>query len=69
MVKGLDNWITTCRIEQPGIDPQIVIEARNGRLFLLLGNFNCTQARQLADLINKTCDDAEGMFANQEIRK
>ena len=61
MIKGLDNWTTVCRIEQPGIDPQIIIEARNGRLFVLLGNFNTTQARELAGLIIKTCDEAEGL--------
>ena len=59
-VKGLDNWVTTCRIEQPGIDPQIIIEARNGSLFVLLGNFNLHQARALAGLINQTCNEAEG---------
>lgn len=66
MIKGLDNWTTACRIEQPGIDPQIIIEAKNGSLFVLLGNFNCHQARALADLINQTCDEAEGQLANQE---
>lgn len=66
MIKGLDNWTTACRIEQPGIDPQIIIEAKNGSLFVLLGNFNLSQARALADLINQTCDEAEGQFANKE---
>lgn len=60
-IKGLDNWTTVCRTEQPGIDPQIIIEARNGSLFVLLGNFNTTQARALAGLIIKTCDEAEGL--------
>ena len=63
MVKGLDNWLTDCRIEQPGIDPQIIIEASHSSLFVRLGNFNVPQARQLAALINQTCDEAEGQFA------
>lgn len=61
MIKGLDNWLTGCRIENPGIDPQIILEASSGSLFVRLGNFNTRQARALADLINKTCDKAEGI--------
>lgn len=60
MIKGLDNWITNCRVENPGIDPQIILEASSGSLFVRLGNFNLHQARALAELIVKTCDDAEG---------
>lgn len=60
MIKGLDNWITDCRIENPGIDPQIILEASSGSLFVRLGNFNTWQARALAELIVKTCDHAEG---------
>ena len=60
MVKGLDNWITRCRIENPGIDPQIILEASSGSIFVRLGNFNLYQARELAVLINETCDSAEG---------
>jgi hypothetical protein len=67
MVKGLDNWTTDVLIENPGIDPQIIIEAKSpGSLFVRLGNFNTRQARQLADLINQTCDEAEGRFAHKE---
>lgn len=62
MVKGLDNWVTSCRIENPGIDPQIILEASSGSLFVRLGNFNLHQARALAVLINKTCDNAEGII-------
>lgn len=61
MIKGLDNWITDCRIENPGIDPQIILEASSGSLFVRLGNFNTSQARELARLINTTCDKAEGI--------
>lgn len=61
MIKGLDNWITECRIENPGIDPQIILEASSGSLFVRLGNFNTWQARALAELIVKTCDHAEGI--------
>lgn len=61
MIKGLDNWLTDCRIENPGIDPQIILEASSGSLFVRLGNFNLHQARALAVLINKTCDNAEGI--------
>lgn len=59
MIKGLDNWNTDCRIENHGIDPQIIIEASRRSLFVRLCNFNMRQARELADLINKTCDEAE----------
>lgn len=70
MIKGLDNWHTGCRIENTGIDPQIIIEASRCSLFVRLGNFNLPQARALADLINKTCDEAESQFAaNKEARK
>jgi hypothetical protein len=59
MVKGLDGFITTCRIENPGIDPQIILEARHGSLFVLLGNWNTTQARAVAQQIIDICDVAE----------
>lgn len=62
MIKGLDNWITECRIENPGIDPQIIVEASHGTLFVRLGNFNTRQARGLASLIAATCDAAEGVL-------
>jgi hypothetical protein len=61
VIKGLDNWMTDCRIENPGIDPQIILEASSGSLFVRLGNFNTRQARALAELIVKTCDNAEGI--------
>jgi hypothetical protein len=53
--------MTDCRIENPGIDPQIILESSSGSLFVRLGNFNTRQARALAELIVKTCDNAEGI--------
>ncbi len=63
-VKGLDNWATDCRVVNPGIDPQIIIEATNGRLTVLLGNYNLSQAREVAAMILKTCDEAEKQLAH-----
>jgi hypothetical protein len=60
MVRGLDNWVTVCRVENHGIDPQIIIEARNRSLTVLLGNFNVRQAREVAEMILRTCEYAEG---------
>jgi hypothetical protein len=68
-IKGLDNWTSECRIENPGIDPQIIIEASHTGMFVRLGNFNVPQARELAAHIIETCDEAEGRFAHKEIRK
>lgn len=68
MVKGLDNWVTSCRVEDPGIDPRVVLEARNGSIFVQLGNWNLSQARDVAHQINQICDEAEAEFA-QPARK
>lgn len=62
-VKGLDGFTTDCRVENPGIDPQIILEAHHGTLFVMLGNWNTTQAREVARLILDTCDKAEAEFA------
>ena len=57
--KGLDNFVTSVRIEDPGIDPRIVLEASSGSLSVMLGNWNITQARAVARAILDACEEAE----------
>lgn len=66
MVKGLDNWTTRCRIENHGIDPQIILEASLGRVFVQLGNFNLSQARDVARMILAKCDEAETLLVDPD---
>lgn len=68
MIRGLDGFTTTCRIENRGIDPQIVLEAHNGGLFVLLGTWNTSQAREVARMIIERCDEADSEFSTGETR-
>ncbi len=60
-IKGLDGWHTFCRIVDHGIDPRIIIEARNGSLGVQLGDFNCRQALELADMIVEAVKKAQSL--------
>jgi len=62
MVKGLDNFHTFARIEDRGIDPRIVLEARQGSLSVMLGNWTCDQARSVAKMLTDAADEAESEF-------
>ncbi len=69
-IKGLDGWTTECCIVSRGIDPRIQIMSHNGSLSVQGGDWNTRLARQLAQEILDTCDEADAEFAaNKEFGK
>jgi hypothetical protein len=69
-IKGLDGWTTECFIIDRGFDPRIQLMARNGSLSVQGGDWPTHLARQLANEIIETCNEADAEFAaNKETRK
>ena len=67
MVTGLDKWTTRCSIVKQDLVPMIELEAKNGTLFVRLGLWDVRQAREVARMINDTCDRAEGFVGGNGV--